>query len=115
MANIQALQPGDCLLEPMVLKVEPLTEALFGCVASISIEAWFDRAVLAQQTHMEMPIIRRAFRLFVPRGRFPSPRQIVETVPVDARRPADQEVGGPFNAPGLHLFRAEARNPDFGD
>src|SRR4051812_19308736 len=97
----------------MILEVEPLTDPdvrrvpgeMFGCELR--------RSVLAQKTHIEMPVIGRAFCLAVPCCGRPCTRQIIQTVPVDPRNVADQQISSPLNTPLLHLLSTEGGNSDF--
>src|SRR6185312_17562796 len=73
------------------------------------------RAVLAQQAHVEMAVIGRAFGLAMPRRRWPGTRQVVEAVPMDTRRPADEQLGGARETPFLHFLGAEAGDADLRD
>ena len=73
------------------------------------------RAVLAQEAHGEMAVVGRALRLLVAGGRLPFARQVVELIPVDARRLADQQFGGALQPPVLHLLGPEGRDADLAD
>src|SRR5215217_8748848 len=115
MLDPEPLQPGDGLGQAMVLEVKPLADAEVGRMAGKVIERDLGRAVVAQQAHTEMPIVRGALGLLVPRGRPPGERQVVKAVPMDARRSPDEKLGGAFEAPRLHLFGAEAGDADLAD
>ena len=62
-----------------------------------------------------MPVIGGALGLAVAGRRLPGARQVVEAVPVDARRLADQKLGRPLQAPDLDLLGAEGRDADLAD
>src|ERR1700716_1796435 len=79
------LQPGRSIVEPVVIEMEPLADAEPWRVIGEMPRRPFRRAVLAQQPHVEMPVIRRTFRLLVAGRRRPGLRQIIQAVPVDAR------------------------------
>ena len=84
----RSLQPAHRVVEPVILEVEPLADAELGRVARAKCRsAQLRRAVLAQQAHVEVAVVGRALRLAVPRRGGPGARQVVEAVPVDARRP----------------------------
>src|SRR5690606_9606712 len=93
MPHAQPLQPGDRVVEPVIFEVEPLTDAELGRVAVEVLKRELRRAILAQQTHVEMTVIARALGLFVPRRRGPRGRQVEQAVPVDARDAADEQFG----------------------
>ncbi len=57
------------------------------------------RAVLAQQAHVEVPVVGGALGLAMARGRRPGARQVVEAVPVDPRHAARQQLGRAHAAP----------------
>src|SRR4051812_12940947 len=99
----------------MVLKMEPLAEAQPRCVAPKVLQRQFRRAVLAQKAHVEMAVVGGAFGLPMPRGSGPCPRQVVKTVPVNARRLPDKKLGGAIHAPRLHLLRPKGRNTHLAD
>src|SRR6478609_11673304 len=95
--------------------MKPLTDSEIGSVAGKQAGGALRRAVLAHQAHVEMPVVRRALGLLVTRRRRPGLRQIEQAVPVDTRRPIDQEFGGALEAEFLHLLGAEARGATFRD
>src|SRR5436305_10496942 len=102
MTHADSLQPAYCLIKPVILEMEPLSDAHVVPVVREPLERALWCAVLAQQAHVEMPIVRRSFRLLVPRRRLPGHRQIVEAVPMNAWRAPYQQFGGAIDAPGLH-------------
>ena len=110
-AHAEPLHPGDRLVEPVVLEMEPLAQPEGGREGAEALQCELRRAVLAQQPHVEVPVIGRAFRLLVARRCLPRARQVVEAVPVDARRAAGEQRGGALEAPRLHLFGAEEETP----
>src|SRR5437868_1028446 len=95
--------------------MEPLAEAHLRGVERELLERGFGRAVLAEQPHVEVAVVRRALGLPVAGGCGPLLRQIVEAVPVDARGPADQHFGGSLDAEFLDLLGPEARDADLRD
>src|SRR5829696_8297483 len=93
--------------------MKPLADAQVPRIPFERLSRGLWRSVLAQQPHVEMPVVRRALRLSMPRRGCPRFGQIVKTIPVDALGFADQEFGGSLQAPILHFLRPEARHPDF--
>src|SRR5579885_698744 len=112
-ADAKALEQSDALVEAMILEVKPLTNTERRRMARKARRCELWHAVLAEQTHVEVPVIGRALGFFVPGGGRPCARQIVETVPVNSRRAPDQQLGGTVEAPGLHFLGAEAGDADF--
>src|SRR4051794_21021647 len=53
-------QPGDSVIQPVILKVEPLADAKVGREFREMFQRPFRRAVLLQKTHVEMAVVRRA-------------------------------------------------------
>src|SRR5690606_5267133 len=99
----------------MVAIVEPLAYAERGSVLRKALERFLRLAVLAQQAHVEMTVVRGAFGFLVTSRRFPGARQIVQAVPVDARRTPDEQLRRALDPPGLHFLSAETRHADFRD
>src|SRR5438067_4420967 len=76
-------QPADRRIEPRVLEMEPLADPELRSACREIRERQLWRAVLAQQAHVEVPVIRRSLRFAMPRGCRPGARQVVETVPMN--------------------------------
>src|SRR5215218_10323583 len=57
MANAETLHPTNRIIQPVIFIVEPLTNPERGRVPCETVERELRRAVLAQQTHVEMPVI----------------------------------------------------------
>ncbi len=72
------------------------TSPISGCAGKL-LERQFRRSVLAQKTHVEMPVIGRTFGLPMPRRRRPGRGQVVKAVPLDPIRPALQESAVRFS------------------
>src|SRR5688572_11471406 len=85
-------QPVHRLIEPVVLEMEPLAYSEIGRVATELVRRRLWRAVLAQQPHVEVPVIGRALRLLVAGGGAPGLRQVVKAVPMDALDPAGEQL-----------------------
>src|SRR5690606_21196316 len=71
------------VVEPMILEMKPLAQSHIWCVLVEMPESRFGRAVFPQQTHIEMAVVGRTFRLAVASRGGPGSGQIVETVPVN--------------------------------
>src|SRR5215213_4226701 len=99
----------------MILEVEPLADAESRSELAKNIERQFGRTVLAQDPHVEMPVIRRAFRLLVACRRRPGAGQVVEAVPVNPWAATAQQFRRAFQAPGLNFLRSEAGDAYFRD
>src|SRR6266540_1079321 len=110
----ETLHPRHRLVETVVLEMEPLAKAQFRRFTRKRLERKLRRAVLAQNAHAKVTVVGGAFRFLVTRGRLPGARQVIEAVPVDARRSTDKQFGGAFQAPRLDLFGSEAGNAYFG-
>src|SRR3954463_2757931 len=115
MPDPQALEPANRIAQAVIFVVEPLADPDRRRVPREAIEGELRRAFLAQQAHVEVPIIGRPFGLLVPRRRLPGFRQVVKAVPVDARRAAREQSGGAIHAPSLDFLGAKRRHADFGD
>ncbi len=57
MPHPKAPQPVDRLGEPMVVEMEPLADAQIRGVLCKGLGRGLGRPVLAQQTHMEVPVV----------------------------------------------------------
>src|SRR5437773_12280969 len=90
MPDAEPLQPQGRVIETVVLEMKPLADAEPRRVIGEMPRRPLRRAVLAQQPHVEMPVIGRTLRLLVAGRRRPSLRQIVEAVPVNPRGAAEQ-------------------------
>src|SRR5437868_9533280 len=86
MLDSKALQPTHRVVEAMILEMEPLADPECGRVACEPLGRELGGSVLAQQTHGEMPIISGAFGLLMAGRRRPCAWQVVEAVPMNARR-----------------------------
>src|SRR4051812_29322572 len=95
--------------------MKPLADADLGRELAKDVGGGLRRAVLAQDAHVEVPIIGGALRLLVPGRRLPFLWQVVEAVPMDAWRLAGQKLSGLAQPPFLHLLGTEGRDPDLGD
>src|SRR5690242_3968950 len=100
--------PFDGLFEPVVLKMEPLADAQFRAVFAETPKSALRSAVFANQTHIKMAIIGRAFGLPVASGGGPGPRQVKQTIPVDSGGLADQQFRSASQSEFLDFFRSEA-------
>src|SRR5260370_41918545 len=69
MPDAEPFQPHRRVIEAMVLEMEPLADAEPRRVIGEMPRRPLRRAVLAQQPHVEMPVIGRALRLLVAGGR----------------------------------------------
>ncbi len=110
--HAEPLHPGDGVVEAVVVVVEPLAEAEVGRVPAELFQRLLRAAVLVEQAHGEMPVVGGALGLAVARRRLPLLGQVVEAVPVDARRLAFEQLGGAGEAPSLHLLRAKGGDAD---
>jgi hypothetical protein len=79
----------DSFFEAMVLEVKPLADSQLGGMASEGLQSGLCGSVLTNQPEIEMPVIRRALGLLMPRRRRPCPGQVEQGVPVNAGSPAD--------------------------
>src|SRR5207249_336154 len=70
----QLPQPSYCIMEPMIIEMEPLANADRGSVAREVTGREFRNPVLSQQPHMEVAIVGRALRFAVTCGRWPGTR-----------------------------------------
>ena len=95
--------------------MEPLADAELRRQPGEGFGGGLRRAVLAQDAHVEMPVIGGALGLAVPGRRLPGARQVIEAVPMDPRRLADEKLGRPFQSPDLDLLGAEGRDADLAD
>src|SRR5690242_14943938 len=105
-------QPVNRIVETRILEVKPLADAEAGRDLSEPGIRRLRCAVLTNEAHIEVAIVRRTFSFTMPRGRRPRARQIEEAVPVDARRESAQQAGRARQAELLHLVCAEARYAD---
>ena len=107
--------PGDGVVEPMILEMKPLAQPHRWRVSGKRSQ----RRLWASRPRATAPCGNAGSRTSPPppcaASSPPRPRQIVEAVPVNARRPADQQFGGALQTPGLDLFRAKRGDADFGD
>src|ERR1043166_4406890 len=71
-------------------------------------------AVFTQDSHIEMPVIRRSFRFSMPGGSGPRFRQIVKAVPVKPVGSPEKQFHGALQSPFLNLFGAKCRNAHLG-
>src|SRR3954469_18833439 len=108
MLDAEPLKPSNGVVQPMVLEVKPLANAHLRRPPAEMLQRELGRSVLAQQAHGKMPIVSGPFCLAVPRCRRPRARQVIETVPVNARRATDQKLRSAVEPPRLHLLGAEA-------
>src|SRR5579883_1362414 len=115
MPDAELAQPAHGLIQAMVLEMKPLTYAEVGRVVREAVRRGLRRAVLAQQSHVEVPVVGGSFRLAMARGGRPGARQIVEAVPVDALGSAAQQLRGALEAEFLHFVGAEGGHADLGD
>src|SRR4051812_1314242 len=99
----------------MILEMEPLANAKRRRELAENIERQFRRAVLAQQAHGKMPIIGRAFGFAMAGCGRPGAREVIKTVPMNARGFSAQEFSRASQAPGLHFFGPEARDAHLRD
>src|SRR5690606_20736859 len=98
-----------CIVEPMIFEVEPLAHAESRCMACKALERGLRGAVLTQQSHIEVSVIRGTLRFSMPRRCLPGARQVVQAVPINPGRASDEQLGRAIDAPCLHFLRAEAR------
>src|SRR5690606_18504233 len=82
MSDPEPFHPRDGILQPVVFEMKPLAQAKCRSEFSESVERELWRTVLAQDAHVEVPVIGGPFRFFVPRRCLPSARQIIEAIPV---------------------------------
>src|SRR5690349_20899330 len=90
MTHPQAPEPAHCIVEPVILEMEPLADAHFGCVLHKLGRGGLGRAVFPQQSEIEVPIVGRPLRLTMSRRGGPGPRQVVEAVPMNSRNATDE-------------------------
>src|SRR5215213_2854302 len=107
MTNTEPVEPAHRVIEPMILEMKPLANAQRRRVPGKAIHREFGAAVLAQESHVEVPVIGRSLRLSMAGGGNPSFRQVVEAVPVNARCASDKKISGSVDTPSLDLFGAE--------
>src|SRR5262245_64171694 len=107
MLDAEPLEPAHRIGEAMILVMEPLADAECRRPPGEPFERRLGRAVLAQETHVEMPVVGRALRLLVARRGTPGLRQIIEAVPVNAGAMRSEQVGRAVDSPGLPLLGAE--------
>src|SRR6185437_12401390 len=105
-AHAEPPQPARRILQAMILEMKPLTDAELGRMGRETMRRRLRRAVLAQQAHVEVPVVGGPFGLAVAGGRGPRARQVIETVPVDALGAAVQQLRGALEAELLHLVGA---------
>src|SRR5687768_7758855 len=60
MANAKLLQPRHGLIEPVILEVQPLADAERRRVVAELLQGTLGSAVLPEQAHVEMAVVRRA-------------------------------------------------------
>src|SRR5690349_8716017 len=82
--HAEILQMPHRIVQAVVFKVKPLTDAdVRGVLVKVLVrELW--SAILAKQAHVEVAIVRGALGFAMPGCRRPAPRKIVQTVPVDS-------------------------------
>src|SRR3954464_5293287 len=107
MRHAETAHPNRGLVQTMIFIMKPLTEPEITRVLPEHVQCCLWRAIFPQQPHVEMPVVGGAFGFLVPGRRLPGGGQVVEAVPVDPRRAADQELGGARQAPSLDLFSTE--------
>src|ERR1044071_8885707 len=61
-----------------------------------------------------MTVVCRTLGFAMASGGGPGSGQIVKAVPMNSRRPADEQLRRPAQAELLHFFGAKARDPHFG-
>lgn len=114
-AHPEPAQPAYCVLEARVFEVKPLTDTEGGGVLGKVRGGRFGSTILPHEAEIEVTIVGRSFGLPVPSGSWPGPRQVEQAIPVNSRRPADQELRGTLKAELLNLVGAKGGNPYFGD
>ena len=77
------LGAGAGFIETVILEMKPLAQSHHVRISFEGLAGDFRRAVLAQKSHVEMPVIRRPLSLPVPCRRFPCRGKIIEAVPMD--------------------------------
>src|SRR4051812_5745619 len=107
MCHAKAAHPNRGLVQTMIFVMKPLAESEVTRVLPELVQCGLWRAIFPQQPHVEMPVVGGAFSFLVPGRRLPGGGQVVEAVPVDPRRAANQELGGARQAPSLDLFSTE--------
>src|SRR5579871_781634 len=98
----------------MIPKMKPLANSEPRREGRECIDSHLCRAILAEQSHVKVPIIGGALGLLVACRRGPALRQVVEAVPMDAFDPADQQLRRAADAPFLHLLRSEGGRAHLG-
>src|SRR4051812_32087250 len=93
--------------------MKPLANAQIRRVSVKMIEGFLRGSIFANQAHVEVPVVRGAFRFAMPRRGGPSAGQIEQAVPMDSRRLSDQQFRHSAEAEILNLFRSESRSADF--
>src|SRR3569623_1485328 len=72
MGHAEPLKPFDGVVKPGVLIMKPLHDANLGRVAGEMLQRGLGRAGLAEQAHVDVPVIAGALRLAVAGGRTPA-------------------------------------------
>src|SRR5438477_10776978 len=104
MTDAEPLEPADRVIEARVLEMEPLANAELRRVAGKMFERRLGRSILAEESHVEVPVIGRTLGLLVARRGGPGTRKVVKAIPVDARRSSDEELRRAIHSPGLDFL-----------
>ena len=75
--HAQSAQPPDCIVKSVVLEMEPLADSKLRSARFEAAARRFWGAILAEQPHVEMPVVRRSLCFPVTCGRLPSAREII--------------------------------------
>ena len=70
-------------------------------------------SIFAKKTHIEVPVVGRAFALAVPRSRRPGSGEIEQAVPIHVIEPRHQQFRSLLQSELLHFFGAKRRNAYF--
>ena len=96
----------------MIAEVEPLADAKIRRMSGKLFQGEFGRAVLMQQPHVKVPVIRRSFLLAVSSGGWPGTGEVIQTVPVDPLHTPTQELSRALQAECLDLLGTKRGGPD---
>lgn len=110
--DTEFLQPFHGEIQTMVFKMKPLADSQFRIEMT---QRRFRRAVRANESKIEVPVVRAAFALFVAGRSFPLRRQVEQAVPENTLCFTAQQFRGALQAEHLHFIRAERRYAHFGD
>src|SRR3954463_3858514 len=83
MLYAEAAHPAHGLLQTVIVEMKPLAQPHHVRILFEGLASDFRRAVLAQQSHVEVPIVGRSLGLPMPSCRFPCRGKVVKAVPMN--------------------------------